>query len=125
MPYSVDFRRHALSIKKKEGVTFEQTAKRFAVGIASLTRWNKTITPKATRENRPRKVDLKELAKDVETYPDAYQYERALRFGVHPKSIWNGLHKLNITYKKSLETSSGRRREAAYFSGKNRGPQEG
>ena len=118
MTYSVDFRRHALSIKKKEGLTFEQTAKRFAVGIASLTRWNKTITPKATRENRPRKVDLKELAKDVETYPDAYQYERALRFGVHPKSIWNGLHKLNITYKKSFRTSTGRRREATCISEK-------
>ena len=64
MTHSVDFRRHFLSIKKKEGLTFEQTAKRFAVGIASLTRWNKTIIPKATRENRPRKVDLKELAKE-------------------------------------------------------------
>ena len=125
MTHPVEFRRHVLSIKKKEGLTFEQTAKRFAVGIASLTRWNKTLAPKATRENRPRKVDLKKLAKDVETYPDAYQYERALRFGVHPKSIWSGLRKLNITYKKSLETSSGGRREAAYFSGKDRGSQEG
>jgi transposase len=118
MTYSVDFRRHVLSIKKKDGLTFEQTAKRFAVGIASLTRWNKTIIPKATRANRPRKVDLKALVKDVETHPDAYQHERALRFGVHPKSIWNGLRKLNITYKKSLGTPAGRRREAAYLSGK-------
>ena len=68
MTHPVEFRRHVLSIKKKEGLTFEQTAKRFAVGIASLTRWNKTLAPKATRENRPRKVDLKKLAKDVETY---------------------------------------------------------
>ena len=88
--------------KSKEGLTFEQTAMRFTVGIVSLTRWNKTIIPKATRENRPRKVDLKALTKDVETNPDAYQYERALRFGVHPKSIWNGLRKLNVTYTKSL-----------------------
>lgn len=117
MTYSVDFRRHILSIKKKERLTFEQTAERFAVGIASLTRWNKTITPKVTRENRPRKVDLKALAKDVENYPDAYQHERALRFGVHPKSIWNGLRKLNITYKKSLGASTGRRREATYLPG--------
>ena len=102
MSYSVGFRHHVLFIKKKEGLTFEQTAMRFTVGIASLTRWNKTIIPKATRENRPRKVDLKALAKDVETNPDAYQYEWALRFGIHPKSIWNGLRKLNVTYTKSL-----------------------
>jgi len=114
MTYSVDFRSHVLCIKEKEGLTFEQTAKRFVVGIASLTRWNRTITPKATRENRPRKVDLKALAKDVVTYPDAYQHERALRFGVHPKSIWNALRKLNVTYKKSPGTSSGRRRKTAY-----------
>ena len=54
MTHPVEFRRHVLSIKKKEGLTFEQTAKRFAVGIASLTRWNTTLAPKATRENRPR-----------------------------------------------------------------------
>ena len=71
MTHPVEFRRHVLSIKKKEGLTFEQTAKRFAVGIASLTRWNRTLAPKVTRENLPRKVDLKKLAKDVETYPDA------------------------------------------------------
>ena len=118
MTHSVDFHRHVLSIKKKEGLTFEQAAKRFAVGIASLTRWNRAITPKATRENRSCKVDLKALSKDVETYPDAYQHERALRFGVHPKSIWSGLRKLNITYKKSLGTSTGQRREAAYLPGK-------
>ena len=118
MTHPVEFRRHVLSIKKKEGLTFEQTAKRSAVGIASLTRWNTTLAPKATRENRPRKVDLKKLAKDVETYPDAYQYERALRFGVHPKSIWSGLRKLNITYKKSFRTSTGRRREATCISEK-------
>lgn len=102
MTHSVDFRRHVLCIKKKEGLTFEQTAKCFTVGIASLIRWNKTLTPKATRENRPRKLDLKALAKDVETNPDSYQYERALRFGVHQKTIWTGLRKLNVTYKKSL-----------------------
>tara|TARA_B100001173_G_C15930921_1_gene522702 strand:+ start:39 stop:188 length:150 start_codon:yes stop_codon:yes gene_type:complete len=47
MTHPVEFRRHVLSIKKKEGLTFEQTAKRFAVGIASLTRWNKTLAPKS------------------------------------------------------------------------------
>ena len=57
MTHPVEFRRHVLSIKKKEGLTFEQTAKRFAVGIASLTRWNKTLAPKATRETCPALMD--------------------------------------------------------------------
>ncbi|MFV0383449.1 IS630 transposase-related protein [Paracoccus sp. (in: a-proteobacteria)] len=56
-------------------------------GIASLTRWAKSPEPMATREGRPRKVDLEKLAQDVRDHPDAYQYERAARFGVTPKAI--------------------------------------
>ncbi len=111
MTYSVDFRRHVLSFRKKEGLTFAQTSERFDVGIASLTRWNKEIEPKATRENRPRKIDLDALAKDVEKHPDAYQYERAARFEVTPKAIWQALRKLGVTYKKSSASSKGGRRQ--------------
>ncbi len=113
MTYSVDFRRHVLFLRNKEGLTFVQTSERFGVGIASLTRWNKEIKPKATRENRPRKIELDALARDVEAYPDAYQYERAARFGVTPKAIWQALRKLGVTYKKSLEASKGGCRRAA------------
>jgi len=109
MTYSVDFRRHVLSIRKREGLTFLQASQRFGVGIASLTRWSKQVEPKATRENRPRKIDLEKLARDVETYPDAYQYERAARFGVTPKAIWQALRKLGVTYKKSPSSSEGGR----------------
>ena len=70
--------------------------------IASLTRWAKSPEPKAEREGRPRKVDLDKLAADVKDHPDSYQYERAARFGVTQKAIWNGLRALKITYKKSL-----------------------
>jgi hypothetical protein len=37
-----------------------------------------------------------------EDYPDAYQYERAARFGVCPKAIWYALGRLGVTYKKAL-----------------------
>ncbi|MGG2140656.1 IS630 transposase-related protein [Symbiopectobacterium sp. RP] len=40
--------------------------------------------------------------KDVEPYPDAYQKERAERFGVCQKAIWQALKKLGLTYKKTL-----------------------
>jgi len=109
MTYSVDFRRHVLSIRKREGLTFAQALHRFGVGIASLARWSKRVEPKATRENRPRKIDLDKLAKDVDKYPDACQYERAERFGVTPKAIWKALRKLGVTYKKSPSPSEGGR----------------
>ena len=112
MTYSVDFRRHVLSVRKKEGLTFARASQRFGVGIASLTRWSKQIEPKATRDNRPRKIDLDKLTKDVEKYPDAYQYERAARFGVTPKAIWQALRKLGVTYKKSPVPSEGGRDQA-------------
>ena len=50
------------------------------------------------------KVVLEKLAQDVSDHPDTYQYERAARFGVTPKVIWQALQKLDVTYKKSPET---------------------
>ena len=102
MTYSSDLRRHVLSIRKKEGLTYAETSKRFGIGVASLSRWNNKIEPKAHRDNRPRKIDLKKLRLDVENDPDAYQYERTERFGVHPKSMWSALKKIGISYKKPL-----------------------
>jgi len=119
MTYSIDFRRHVLSIRKKDGLTLSQTAARFAVGIASLIRWNKKLAPKATRDNRPRKIDLDALAKDVEDDPGAYQYERAARFSVTPKAIWKALHKLGVTYKKSPSPPEGGRRKTYSLSAEN------
>ena len=105
MTYSSDLRRHVLSIRKKEGLTYAETSKRFGIGVASLTRWNNKIEPKAHRDNRPRKIDLEKLRLDVENDPDAFQYERAERFGVHPKSMWSALKKIGVSYKKNNSSS--------------------
>ncbi|WP_216824507.1 IS630 transposase-related protein, partial [Candidatus Fukatsuia symbiotica] len=40
---------------------------------------------------RRRKLDKVALAKDVARYPDAYQRERAARFQVCQKAIWQAL----------------------------------
>ena len=108
MTYPVKFRRHVLAFREKEGLTFEQTAQRFNVGIASLTRWNKELEPKPyVRVNR--KLSLDKLSEDVKQYPDAYQYERAARLGVTQASIWRALGEIGVTYKKNLTPSqSGR-----------------
>ena len=115
MTYPVEFRRHVLSVKKKEGLTFMEASDRFSIGVASLVRWSKTVEPKEVREGRPRKITLEALAQDVRDYPDAYQYERAERFGVTPKAIWQALRKLGVTYIKSTQTSKGGRRQTAHL----------
>ena len=117
MTYPVPFRRHVLSVREKEGLSFEETADRFSVGIASIKRWAKRLDPKPHERRKIRKIDPEKLAQDVRDHPDAYQYERAARFDVTPKSIWQALRKLGVTYKKSPDAPEGRRRRAAGVSG--------
>ncbi len=121
MTHPVKFRRHVLRIRTSEGLTYAQTSERFKVGIASLTRWNKDIEPKAYVRKK-RKLDLEKLTKDVQNNPDDYQFERAARFGVCQKSIWQALKKLGVTYKKSVASPKGKRRHAAYLPGQNPDP---
>ncbi len=108
MTYPLKFRRHVLAVRKSEGLTYEQASVRFKVGIASLTRWNKDIKPKAYVRSK-RKIDLQKLAGDVRENPDAYHYERAERFGVVASAICEALKQLGVTYKKSPETPEGGR----------------
>lgn len=108
MTYSLDFRRHILAIRERECLTIQETSERFSVGVASIVRWLKQPEPKVTREGRPRKIDLDALAQDVSDNPDAYQHERAARFGVTQNTICLALQKLRITHKKSDAPSEGR-----------------
>ena len=114
MTYPVRFGQHVLSIGKKEGLRLEETAQRFGVGRASLTRWLTRLEPDQLKP-RQRKIDLEKLKRDVRDYPDAYQYERAARFVVATNAIWQALQELNLTYKKSAQTSEGGRRQTAYL----------
>ena len=58
------------------------------------------------------------LARDIEDYPDAYQFERAERFGVCQKAIWQALKPMGVTYKKSLTASKGECRQTAVLPAK-------
>lgn len=100
MGYPERFREHVLGIKKEEGLSYGEAARRFEVGIASLMRWAKRITAKKKR-NKPTKIDMEALAKEVEENPDAYQYERAARLGVSQRTVGRGLLRLGVTYKKN------------------------
>ncbi|WP_238334441.1 IS630 transposase-related protein, partial [Arsenophonus endosymbiont of Bemisia tabaci] len=92
MSYSIDFRRKVIFTMEEEGLSIRETAKQFRIGSASVSRWINQIEPKAST-TRQRKIDKSELIKDVEQYPDAYQKERAERFGVCQKAIWQALKK--------------------------------
>ncbi|WP_440863645.1 IS630 transposase-related protein [Symbiopectobacterium purcellii] len=117
MSYSIDFRRKVVSTRKNEGLSIRETAKQFRIGPASVSRWINQIESKAST-TRQRKIDKSELIKDVEQYPDAYQKERAERFGVCQKAIWQALKKLGLTYKKNSTSSESRRKRPAGISTK-------
>ena len=96
MAYSLDFRRKVLAVRERDQLTIAQVAERFAVGKASVMRWIKRPERKRLG-GRQRKLDLAALAQDIQTYPDAYQYERAARLGVRQSTIWYALkHTLRV-----------------------------
>ena len=115
MTYPSSFRRKVLSVREKEGLTISQVAARFCVGVASVTRWVKNPDPKLTRNKPATKIDMVALARDVQSYPDAYQYERAQRLGVSEKGIGHALRRMGITYKKNAEPSTQMRRRTAHL----------
>ena len=124
MTHLIKCRRHVLRIKEQECLSFSRVAERFSVGLASVKRWSKRVEPKQHQRKKLRKIDrdLKKLAQDVEKYPDAYQYERADRFDVCSKAIWQALKKLKITYKKSHAAPQGKRRRPPVLSREVSGP---
>lgn len=120
MTYPLTTRLHILKVKQREGLTFAQAADRFSIGIASLVRWHKQVKPKKYRRVKGLKIDLEKLRQDIKDHPDAYQYERAARFEVCPKAIWQALRKLGVTYKKIPDAPPGERRKTACLPGENR-----
>ena len=121
MSYSLGFRLHVLKVKEAERLTFQECASRFCVGIASLVRWSKNPYPKTQRNKPATKIDMEALKKDIQDYPDAYQYERAQRFGVTATGIWHALKRLEVTYKKNAQSSKGRSRKTLYILPTNKG----
>lgn len=108
MTYSLDFRKKVLKIRAKESLSIEEAAIRFGVGKASVMRWLVDIEPQKKRNKPATKIDMGALKKDVEHYPDSYQYERAARFKVSKTGIRSALIRLKLSYKKNMESSQSR-----------------
>jgi transposase len=108
MTYSIDFRRKVFEIKERDRLSFEETASRFGISKSSVSRWMKSLSPCQTRNKPATKIDMTRLAREVEQYPDAYQHERAERFGCSQRGICEALKRLKITRKKNVVPSESR-----------------
>ena len=106
MAYSSDYRQMILT-KLKEGASFRELAEEYQLSPTTIQRWKKNPERK-TRIFEPRKIDNDLLKADVRAYPDAYQWERAMRFNCSQKSISRALKRVGITQKKDSDTSTGR-----------------
>lgn len=105
MTYSTDFRQKVLLLKEQEKLNFAEAALRFGVSKASIVRWSNRLELKRTREKPWTKIDREKLLKDIEVYPDAYQYERALRLAVSRRGIGDALKRLGVSRKKNTVAS--------------------
>ena len=106
MSYDIKFRRHVLKIRDAEGLSFSKVAERFGIAKQSVYNWSVRLEEKK-RFKPATKIDMAALVRDIEEYPDAYQYERGERLGVSSKGIWHALRRLRVTYKKKPSASQG------------------
>lgn len=107
MSYSIKFRRRVLKIRSLEGLSFSEAAARFGVSRQSVYNWSRRLEEKKKRNKPSTKIDTEALKRDIELYPDSYQYERAARFGVTQTGIFHALKRLKVTYQKKPELSPG------------------
>ena len=74
MTYSIDFHRKVLEIKERDGMSFEKVASCFGVSKSSVSRWMQRPEPYRNRDKPTTKIDMGLLERDIELYPDSYQY---------------------------------------------------
>ncbi len=110
--YGMSTIKKILSIKDRKKLSIRKTAERFCLSPNTVFKWNKGLMPKSKRICKARKLDMEGLKEDVNKYRDLYQYERAEKFRVSQNCIHKGLKRLCVSYKKSLQTSRGKRRRA-------------
>ena len=71
MPYSLDFRQKVINFVENGG-RITKAAHIFGIGITSIYRWLSRLKLSATQvKSRQRKLDWKELEKDVKQNPES------------------------------------------------------
>ena len=102
MRCSSDLRRGVVSFVRGGGSKAE-AARRCKVGEASVYRWLKPggLTHKRPGPKTAHKLDGEAWRRHVATHDDLTQAEAARHFGVSRHCIWNALHKMGWTRKKT------------------------
>ncbi|WP_038530303.1 IS630 transposase-related protein [Synechocystis sp. PCC 6714] len=101
MAYDLDLRLRVISfLEEGNGVT--KASKIFRVGRETIYRWLSRENLEPTKvKNRRRKIDIKELEKDVMENPDMPMKERAKKFGVTASALSYRFKEMGITRKKN------------------------
>ena len=99
MAYSQDLRKQILK-SVASGMTIRQASAFYGISTHTINQWKRNGTERKKRQFKPLKVNHEALLKDVENYPDAFQYERAKRLGVTASAICYALKQLKISVKK-------------------------
>lgn len=87
-----------------DGVSRTEVARRMDVGVMTVYRWEKDITPKR-QGSRPWKLNKEVLAQHVADHPDMYLRERAKALGVGTNTVWVAMKMLGLSRKKNVATS--------------------
>ena len=104
MSYDPTFRERAVKHAQTHGI--KKTCESFGASASALKSWQKLYRETGALGNKPlnrkwRKIDPELLLKDVRERPDAFNWERAERFGCRAEAIRQALRKLKVTRKKN------------------------
>ncbi|PPE05569.1 hypothetical protein [Holospora curviuscula] len=104
-------RRKGLGIKKKEGVSYQKSGRRFGIRSADY-RGRTRLKPKLLRYKSASTMDMDCLEHDIKMDPDVDQSARAECFGGSAVGILKALIRFGGGYKKNLKSSkSGSRKK--------------
>ena len=110
--YSEDLRIRVVEFLEK-GHTQKEAAEVFGVSEKSVWIWNK-MHKEGKRlifkfvSRSPHRINHEKLLAYVKEHPDAYLREISAHFSVAITTIWNALHRLGVTYKKTNNLSRSR-----------------
>ena len=105
MAYGESLRKQVLHVQEKESLSQDETALRFDISQARVSRWKSNPQSRLGQNRSAYKIKDEALLADVEAYPDAYQSERASRLGVSQRGVSHALKRLKLSRKKNTDSS--------------------
>ena len=114
--WSIELRKKVVEAYKSGRTgSYEETAKIFGIGVASVSRWLRKyretgdVAPCCRKGNNPRKVDLEWLNAHAEKYPDARIIDRVEAWAEHSgiqvriETMRQSLHSIGWSFKKNAD----------------------